>query len=236
MAALIEVIAVGALLLFLAAFSKKVLKEAKARKYAKYAGAFGIFLGLLFGGFAFAGVPAILSTAPGAAPTGGALWDAVWDTANSDTDRTETEVISVDQRTITYVMSDANADGLGDINMGAVLMNKNTDGDADSRYAAVVTLDFVGTVIVSGLPTPVANYTTDRSRFNVAYSEDSGPGTWTQVFDRFESGDQTMGASSALSLDLPVDPAVFDDLPAGGTVEIHYSVGGILLKIVIQES
>ena len=234
--ALLEILAVAGILILLAGFSKKLVKEAKFRKYAKYAGGFFVAIGLIFGGYAFAGVPALLTTAPGGAPAGASLWDAVWDTANSDTDRTETEVISVDQRTITYIMADVQMDGLGDVLMGAVLVNKNTDGDGDSRYAAVVALDFVGTVIVAGVATPVANYTTDRSRFNIAYSEDSGPGTWTQIFDRFESGDQTMGGTSALSLDLPVDPAVADDVAAGGTFELRYLVGGVSLKVVLQES
>lgn len=235
---LLEVLAVGGLFVFLIAFSKKYVKEAKMRKYAKYAGGALIGIGLLFGGYSFAGVPSLLSFAgQGPAPAGGALWDAIWDTAQSDTDRTEAqEILAKDQRTITYTMTDANMDGLGDIEMGAVLVNKNTDGNADSRYAVTAEIAFVGTILVSNVATPFANFTADRSRYNVAYAEDSGPGTWTAIFDRFESGDQTMGSSSALSLNMPIDPAVADDLPAGGTVELHYTVGGILLKVILLES
>lgn len=235
---LLEILSVGGLFVFLIAFSKKYVKEAKMRKYAKYAGGALIGIGLLFGGYAFAGVPGLLSFAAApAGPAGGALWDAIWDTATSDTDRTEAqEILAKDQRTITYTMTDANADGLGDVNMGAVLVNKNTDGNADSRYAVTVEIAFVGTILVSNVATPLANFTADRSRYNIAYSEDAGPGTWTQIFDRFESGDQTMGSSTTLSIDMPVDPAVANDLPAGGTVELHYTVGGILLKVIILES
>ena len=212
------------------------IKEKALMKKVVVGGAFFAFVGAAFGGLAFAGVPAFLST--GAAPTvpqGASLWIAVWSTSASDTDRTETELLSTDGHSMLYIMSDNDMDGLGDVNMGAVAINQNVGKTTDvwQLHLGIVS---VGTVIVSGLSTPVANWTADRSRFNIAYSEDSGPGTLTQVFDYADLYDVTTGGSEALSIDLPIDPAVTDDLPAGAQFTLVYDVGGVTLTVVLQES
>ncbi len=222
-------IAVGAIAALAGGATKKLIKDKKVRLAALVGGIFVALVGLQMGGYF-----ALLTQGP-AAPKAAGLWDAVWDTGASDTDRSETETISTDQRTVFYVMSDANMDGLGDVNMGAVLLNKNT-GLSTELYGAEVSIVSIGTVIVSGIPTPVANYTADRTRFNIAYTEDSGGGTWTQVFDKFVSADLPTGSSTALSIDLPIDPAVADDLPAGGSFDLVYSVAGITLTVHISES
>ena len=156
--------------------------------------------------------------------------------ATSDTDRTEaSETLSVDAMTISYIMTDANMDGLGDVNMGAVLINENV-GKSTDVWATDVSIGSIPTVLVSNIPTRVANFTADRSRYNIAYTEDSGTGTWTQVQEDFVTRDVPTGASSALSLDLPVDPAVADDLPAGQSLVFTFVVGGVTLKVNCVES
>jgi hypothetical protein len=222
-------IAAGAVAALAGGASKKLIKDKKARSAALVGGILVALVGLQMGGyFAFL-------TQAGTPPKAGSLFDAYWVTGDSDTDRTETESISVDQRTITYVMADAQMDGLGDVLMGADILNKNV-GETTDLWSAQVNIVSIGTVIVSGIPTPVANYTTDRSRFNIAYTDDDASGTWTQVFDKFFSNDVVTGGAGSLSIDLPIDPAVADDVAAGGTFNLVYSVAGMTLTVVLQES
>ena len=232
---LYEILVIVGLLAAGAAYGRYAFKGAKARKYAM-AGGLGLAL-LVFSGAGAFGVAPFLAAAPaGGPPAAGSLFAAVWDASTSDTDRTETETISVDQLTIYYILVDVQMDGLGDVLMGAVLRNMNTGLTTNTWPGAVLSIVSIGTVIVSGLPTPVANYTADRTRFNIAYSEDSGPGTWTQIFDKFYADDVTTGSVSALSIDLPTDPAVADDVPSGGSFRLVYDVAGTTLTVVLTDS
>jgi hypothetical protein len=217
-----------------------LLKEKKTRKKVAVVGAFLAFVGAAFGGLAFAGVPAFLSSSPtggnGGGPTAGSLWQVVYGAdADSDTDRTETELFSTDRHSVLYILSDTNMDGLGDVTLGFIALNLN-QGKTTDAWQLEVGIVSVGTVIVTGVPTPIANYTTDRSRFAVTITRDSGTGTMTQVHDRAYAYDITSGASQTFSVDMLMDPAVLDDLPAGGNVLLVYSAGGIVLTCTLQES
>ncbi len=222
-------IAAGVAVALAGGVTKKLIKDKKARGAAVAAGIFVALVGLAMGGY-FS-----LLTQAGAPPKAGSLWSAIWSTGDSDTDRTETESISLDQRIITYVMNDANMDGLGDVNMGATIRNLNT-GETTDLWAGEVHIVAIGTVIVSGLATPVANYTADRSRFNIAYVDTSAPGDWTQIVDKYDTANAVTGGAGVVSINLPIDPAVADDVPAGGSFTLEYSVVGTVLKVVLSES
>lgn len=229
---------IGLLAVGVGLFGKRFLKEKKARQWAIGG---GVALSLLvFAAMGAFGVPAFLAAAPGApeAPTAGALWDAAIDEADStsDTDRTETELESPDQHSLLWIMSDANMDGLGDANVEVDVYNLNV-GKTTDIWGGEVSIVKVGTVIVSGIPTPVANYTTDRSRFAVTYGEGDSftAGDVIQVHDKalFTA---TSRAAESVTISMPIDPAVADDLPAGGSFQLVYNVGGIVITLTLQES
>jgi len=56
-----------------------------------------------------------------------------------------------------------------------------------------------------------------------------------QVFDYAYSTDWVSGATDEVNMDMPIDPTVADDLPAGGSFSLAYSVGGILLTANLRE-
>ena len=220
------------------ALGYKYVKDSKSKRQVMAGGAAVAIFVLLFGG-AF-GYPAVLSAGvgPGVGPTAGALWDLAIDEADadSDTDRTETELESPDQHSLLWILADAQMDGLGDANVEVDIYNLNA-GKTTDIWKGEATIVKVGTVIVSGIPTPVANYTTDRSRFAVTYAEGTTftAGDVIQVHDKAIFSTTSLAAES-MTLSMPIDPAVADDLPAGASFQLAYNVGGIVVTLTLQES
>lgn len=210
----------------------------KAKSKALAVGLVLAFFGAGFGGLAFAGVPGFLSAAPAGdtgAPVSAALWEATL-VATSDTDRTETEIISPDGHTVSYFLVDAQMTGLGNVDLEATVVNLNVGETTDVWGPLEISIVEVGTVIVSGVPTPVANYTADRTRFNIAYSlTTAGAPTLVQIHDKAFSYDWTTGASDTLNIDMPIDPAVTANVPSGGSFKLVYNVGGVILTAFLQE-
>src|SRR3990170_4542810 len=236
MVSFVEVLTVLALIAVGAAFVVKGMDK-KMKKKVVIGGLVVAFLGSAAGGLAFAGVPAYLTLGPstGIEPKAGALWIVTFN-SGSDTDRTETETISADGHTIDYYLADAQMDGLGDVDLEADVANNNQGLNTENWGPLEVSIASVGTVLVSAIPTPVANYTADRTRFNVAYSlTTAGAPTLVQVFDYAYSTDWVSGATDEVNMDMPIDPTVADDLPAGGSFSLAYSVGGILLTANLRE-
>lgn len=224
--------------LVLAAGGYYFLKDAKSRKRTVAFGAAAALLVVVFGGVF--GYAPLLSATPGGvpAPAAAGLWDGAIDAADSDTDtdRTETELLSPGAHSILWILSDANMDGLGDAGIEVDMYNLNV-GKTTDIWSGDITLVKIGTVIVSGIPTPVANYTTDRSRFNVAYSEGTTftGGDVVQVDDHgFVTA--TSKATESVVVAIPTDPTVADDLPAGGSFQLVFSLGGIVFTMTLQES
>lgn len=217
------------------ALGYKYVKDSKSKKQVMAGGAAVAIAVLLLGG-AF-GYPPVLSAGGAAAPgpVAGALWDVAV-VAASDTDRSETELISPDLHSVTWIMADAQMDGLGDANIEINALNLNV-GKTTDIWKGDVTIVKIGTVIVSGIPTPVANYTTDRSRFNIAYAEGATftAGDVGQFFDRGYWTITTAG-TEAVQANLPIDPTVADDVPAGGVFDLVYNFGGVIITAHVQES
>ncbi len=217
----------------------KYVKDSKSKKQVMAGGAaVAIFVLLLGGAF---GYPPVLSAAggpAGGAPVAGSLWEGVIDAADSDTDtdRTETELASPDGHGVLWIMSDANMDGLGDIGIEVDLYNLN-DGKTTDIWGTSGSIVKVGNIIVSGIPTPVANYTTDRSRFNVAWAEGTTftAGDVIQNFDKAVITTTSRAAESVTAL-FPIDPTVADDNPAGAQFQVVVSMGGIVFTMTLQES
>ena len=127
-------------------------------------------------------------------------------------------------------------DGIGDLGLEVDMYNLNVGKTTDIWKGEASTVK-VGTVIVSGIPTPVANYTTDRSRFAMTYAEGTTftAGDVIQVHDKAIFSATSLAAESVLTTFL-IDPAVADDLPAGGSFQIVLSIGGIVFTMTLQES
>lgn len=216
----------------------RYLKVAKRRKQF-VAGSLVVALAVVLFGGVF-GYPPVLSAGgaePGA-PAAGSLWDGAIDEADADTDtdRTETELESPDQHSLLWIMSDANMDGLGDSGVEVDMYNLNV-GKTTDIWKGEASIVKVGTVIVAGIATPVANYTTDRSRFAVTYAEGTTftAGDVIQVHDKAIFTITSLAAESVLITQL-IDPAVADDNPAGGQFQVVYNVGGIIITLTFQES
>ena len=43
-------------------------------------------------------------------------------------------------------------------------------------------------------------------------------------------------AAESLSVSMPIDPTVTDDLPAGASFQLIYNIGGIVVTLTLQES
>ena len=219
------VIASGLLVLFTVAF----MKDAKMKKYLSVGGIAGAFIGIAaFGAFGLTQAP------PGEGPVAQGLW-AVSILDTSDTDRAEaSELISSDLHTVTYSLSDADIDDVGDVDLNLRILNIN-DALTTKIWIGEISLSSVGTVLVSGVATPIANYTTDLSRFAVTFTEDAGDGDVSQAgaMARFTA---TTGDLEDVSADLDVSDAVLDDMASGQTVSIVYNVGGVTVSVVLQDN
>src|SRR3990167_4749379 len=157
------VIASGLLVLFTVAF----MKDAKMKKYLSVGGIAGAFIGIAaFGAFGLTQAP------PGEGPVAQGLW-AVSILDTSDTDRAEaSELISSDLHTVTYSLSDADIDDVGDVDLNLRILNIN-DALTTKIWIGEISLSSVGTVLVSGVATPIANYTTNLSRFAITFTKNT---------------------------------------------------------------
>ena len=219
---------VGAGAIFVGGFPRKAL-----------AGFIGIVLfgaGTAFGGLAWAGIPAFVEV-PGVSPPVATGLYTVSFLSSSDTDRTENgETVSGDGQTITYIMNDANMDGLGDVNLDVRVVNQNV-GDPDAAWPFEVVLTYVGFTIVSGLQQPIVNRTDSNTRHAVTYTlTDSGSPTLTQQGERAFSNDFRTGLSDTLNVDFEMNPTATDDLAAGGQLRLEFTVGGVLMRCILLES
>ncbi len=180
------------------------------------------------------GVVTIPSDEP---PVAESLFSVVF-LSTSDTDRTESgENIAADGHALTYTMSDANADGLGDVNLDVRVTNNNI-GAADDLWAFSAEIVSVGFTQVSssGPAQYVINRTDLNSRWAVSYSETSaGAPTISQEGEKAVSRDWKTGASDVLNIDLEMSPTAMDDLAAGQSVSIVFLVGGVTLTLMIFE-
>jgi len=233
MASFAEVLAVLGLAAALGGYF--LLKQKKARYQAAGLGLFLAFVGAAFGGLAWAGVPGLLAAGPAVGPpkAGGVWLVQILDT--SDTDRAEaSELISPDGHSVTYIMGDADIDDVGDVDLNLRIVNQNTGLTTDIWYGEISVVS-VGTVLVSGVPTPIANYTADLSRFAITYTEDAGDGDVIQQAAK-ATFTATTGDLEDISLDMDVSDAVLDDMAAGQETSLVYNVGGITITVIMVDS
>jgi len=213
-----------------------LIKEKKVRYQAAGLGVFLAFVGAAFGGLAWAGLPGLLAAGPAAPapPKAGGIWTVViLDT--SDTDRAESaELISPDGHTVTYTMGDADIDDVGDVDLNVRALNMNT-GLTTDIWRGEISIVSVGTVLVSGVPTAIANYTTDLTRFAVTYTEDAGNGNVIQTAAT-ATFTATTNDLEDISLDMDTSPDVLDDMTAGQQVSIVYNVGGVTITVILVDS
>jgi len=215
----------GAVLIGLSALSKL-----PARKGCALIGA----ILLLSGGLIALGVVEIPS---GEVPKAQGLY-AVQILSSSDTDRTETgEFIDTSGHSITFTMNDANADGLGDINLDVRVSNQNI-GSVDDLWAFSAELTFVDftQVAASGAKQPVANMTNLGTNWDISFTgTEAGAPTFQQEGSAVYSRDFATGMSDVLNIDFAMRPEAMDDLAAGGRVRLTLLVGGLVLDCYVTE-
>ena len=223
-----ELLVVVGLVALLAAW--KAVKDPKMRTYVGVGGLLASIIGVgAFGAFGL-----LQAGDGGEAPKAAGLWTVViLDT--SDTDRNEaSELLSADLHTITYSLGDADFDDVGDVDINVRILNVNA-GLTTSIWVGEISIVSVGTILVSGIATPIANYTADLSRFAVTYTEDAGDGDVVQTGPKayFTA---TTGDLEDVSLDMDTSDAVMDDAAAGNQVSLVYNVGGITITCVMQDN
>ena len=169
-------------------------------------------------------------------PRADQLWEVTF-LASSDTDRTESgETISTDGHTITYIMNDANMDGLGDVNLDIRVTNMNVGGK-DEIWPMKAELTFVSTTAPSSAAQPIVNMTDLNSRYAITWTlTDAGSPTLAQVGNYAISSDWTTGMSDQLNADLEMNPTATDDLAVGTPGKLQFMVGGIQLQVDLLES
>lgn len=214
----------------LAIVAWRLVKDAKTRNYL----AVGAAGAALFGVAAF-GAFGLLEAAPGGAPPVAAgLW-AVTLLDTSDTDRAEaSELFSADLHTVTYSISDADIDDVGDVDLNLRALNRNV-GLTTNSWSGAMSIVSVGTVLVGGVASPIANYTADMTRFAITYSEDAGAGVTIQTGATGEFTGVTNDFED-ISVDMDVSDAVLDDMAAGQQVSLVYSIGGVTITCILQDN
>ena len=223
-----EWVVIASVLTFIAAVA--LFKDAKTKKYLAVGGVAGAFLGLaMFGAFG------LLAAAPAEAPTAGGLWSVtLLDT--SDTDRAEaSELFDASLHSVTYSISDADIDDVGDVDLNLRVLNMNTDELTTRIWVGSISIVSVGTVLVGGVASPIANYTADMTRFAITYTEDAGAGVVVQEAAK-ASFTATSGDFEDISIDMDVSDAVLDDMAGGQQTSLVYSVGGVTITCILQDN
>jgi len=224
------IVIVGALAIIVALLVKRI-PQAKA---AAFLGGSLVVAGTVFGGLAWAGIPAFIELPGEEIPTAQSLF-VVNILGTSDTDRTEVgETISPDGHSITWVMNDNDMDGLGDINLDVRATNANS-GTSDDIWAFAAEITFV--TYTTSNTQPLLNQTDFNSRWAVSWTlTEAGSPTLAQVGDKAESRDWKTGMSDVLNCDLEINSDATADLGVTIPGQIQAKVGGVTLIIYLVES
>ena len=199
-----------------------------------------IVVGTLFGGLAWAGVPAFIDIPGISPPVATGLWSVQF-LATSSVDRTTSGENIVDGgHTIRYELTDANMDGLGDVNLDIRVINQNVGASTDVWPFEVV-LTYVSTTTgATPAAQPIVNRTNTGSideRAAVTYSlTESGSPTLTQLGERAVSNDWATGLSDQLNVDFEMSVVACDDIAVGTPGKLQFTVGGVLMTVELTES
>ena len=169
---------------------------------------------------------------PPGEPRAQSIWEVSF-LSTSDTDRTEaSETISVDGHTITYVLTDANMDGLGDVELDIRVLNQNS-GTAAESWPFRADLTFVTEVVANNF---IVNTTGFDNRFDITWSlTESGEPTLTQIGTYAVSNDWKTGKSDQLNADLRMAPTATDDLTPSLNGKLVFIIGGITMTVNLAE-
>ena len=192
----------------------------------------------IMGGIYLADQAGLIDLTPGPDPRADSLWE-VTILPSSDTDRTESgEAIDAGGHLIRYELTDANMDGLGDVNLDVRVRNLNA-GASDELWAFGADLTFVSTTQASAAPgaQPIVNMTDFNTRFAVTWTlTESGAPTLAQNGQSASSSDWVTGAADTLNIDLEMAPSATDDIASATPGKLEFMVGGIKLTCELTES
>ena len=235
MVAVSEMMFIVGLIGILLAFAIPTLRR---QKVAGFVAASILVTGVVFGGLAWAGLPAFIQIDLISPPVAGALFEAVI-LDSSDTDRTEAgESIAAGGHQIQWTLSDAQLDGLGDVNLDIRVSNLNV-GDALTAWAFESSVTYVSTLAVSnsGASTPIVNLTDYNTRYDITWTgTETGAPTFEQVGEKVISRDFRTGIVDILNADLRMNPTATALNAAGNQLYLRFSVGGIALEVILLES
>lgn len=222
-------ILVGAGAIFVPSMPRKML--------AIFVGIVLLGAGTAFGGLAFVGIPAFIEIPGVSPPTAKGLYSVSFLTT-SDTDRTEvSETILMGGSEIIYIIGDVQMDGLGDVNLDVRVINQNS-GELDQVWPFEVVLTYVDfTRTTGGVKQFIVNRTDAQTRYAVTYSlTDSGAPTLAQSGESAISNDWSTGAADTLNVDFEMSATSTDDLGAGEQLRLEFTVAGVLMRAILQES
>ena len=217
----------------LAIVAALVIRKVPNAKAAAFVGGSLILAGTVFGGLAWAGIPAFITLDEPSPPVAESLF-IVQILDASDTDRSEVgESISPDGHSISWVMADNDMDGLGDVNLDLRVTNANT-GDPTTVWPFTASVTFVSSS--TALNQPIVNQTAFNSRWAVAWTlTDAGSPTLAQSGDSAESRDWTTGLSDVLNADFQMNPDATADLSPTTPGKLELNVGGVALLVHLIE-
>jgi len=166
-------------------------------------------------------------------PTAEPLFVAVF-TDSSSVDRTFTRTISPDGHTITFLLSDAAMDGLGDMNLRIRVTNMNT-GDPLAQWYFEAGLTYV--IALGSPPAPLVNLTTFNTLFDISWSDEMvGAPTISQSGVKAVSRDWQTGVTETIHADLRINPNVAALWEPGVSAEaIRLDVAGIAMNVILSE-
>ena len=195
--------------------------------------AFFLAIITVMGGIYLADQAGWIDLTPPDEPRAQPVW-AVSFLATSDTDRTEaSETISNDGHTITYVLTDANMDGLGDVELDIRVLNQNSGTAADS-WPFRADLTFV--TDVTGAGNNIVNTTGFDNRYDITWSlTESGEPTLQQISSYAVSNDWKTGKSDQLNADIRMAPTATDDLTNALSGKLIFVIGGITMTVNLAE-
>jgi len=167
----------------------------------------------------------VIDLTPEEPPKAEGLFSAMFLTAQSDCDRSETsEASSEGGHRLTYVLSDSQLDGLGDCTLFWTVANENV-GESDEQFRADFTMDKWPMI---GGTASLVNFTDSQSRTDISWStSSSGSPNIAQEGSSGYSNDWPLGAADRVQLVINTQPAVADDIDNDDQIEFEFTIAGV---------
>lgn len=197
---------------------------------------FFVVLSVVFGGLAWAGVPGIWSIGGNAPPpTSQSIFTVRILGTSATSVGAATGVISTDGLTDTWAISDALLAGMTYVELQVSITNANL-GNVSKTWPFEASFISCTTILAGNVQQSLCLNNPDGTQTMTMALLQLGPPTGSQSGNRFISNDWATGASDILDIKMNTDTAVGTAMSQGQTVTITYSVGGVEVHAVINDS